>query len=291
MSPTRENRIRRVAFTLVELLVVIGVIALLMAILLPALSRARRSARQLRAMSDLRQMLIGYTQYHVEHRGALLWGYTPPTVNGIPITVTDPRSGHAFGMPVADRYPWRLAPYCSDVWAILHAHGEVPPLPRASDSPAEALGKAYTLSLNPTFGINSVYVGGHAGGVFRGFDGPSGDAPNAGAHVAFRASEVRQSSTLIVFAESQARNAPMADPESGLHFVTPPRAAGQRWKVEGGKIVITSGMITGVPQGRFGSRAVVGFFDGHVEARLPAELEDMRLWAPRADREDYDFDR
>jgi prepilin-type N-terminal cleavage/methylation domain-containing protein/prepilin-type processing-associated H-X9-DG protein len=279
----------RRAFTLVELLVVIGIIALLIAILLPALASARRSARGLRSMSDLRQLLLGYTQYHIEHKGALLFGYTPPTVNGAPITVTDPRSGHVFAVPVADRYPWRLAPYCSDVWAILHSHDQVPPVPAAGDSPADAFNKAYTLSLNPTFGINSVYVGGHAGGVFKGFTGPAGDSPNFGAHVVFKANEVARPSRLIVFAESQARNAPFSNPETGLHFVTPPRAAGQRWKVAGGKFATTSGMITGVPQGRYGARTVVGFFDGHVEAVAPPDLEDMRLWANRADAADYDF--
>ena len=280
---------RRRAFTLVELLVVIGIIALLIAMLLPALGAARRSAREVKSLTGLRDMMLGYAMYHQEHRGAVMFGYPPSTVNGRPLTVDDPATGLTFGYPVSDRYPWRLLKYVGNVWEIVNSHGDVPPAPERTDPPSVAFMKAYTLSINPTYGINVVYVGGQQGPIYQGFAGPNGDSPNTGKHVVFRATEVKRPTELIVFADCKALNAGGAG-QSGLHYLTPPRANGQNWRVVNGQIEsLRPGMVQGIPRGWYSARVMVAFFDGHVEAKLPGDLEDMRLWANRADRADYDF--
>ena len=60
------------AFTLVELLVVVGIIAILIAILMPALGRARENARRVQCMSNMRQLAIGWTAYAQEKKGRLM---------------------------------------------------------------------------------------------------------------------------------------------------------------------------------------------------------------------------
>lgn len=64
----RLARDRR-AFTLVELLVVIGIIALLIGILLPSLSRAREQANSAACLSNLRQLGMAMVQYTNENKG------------------------------------------------------------------------------------------------------------------------------------------------------------------------------------------------------------------------------
>jgi len=65
---------RGVGFTLVELLVVIGVIAILIGLLLPSLAKARKQSLQVKCLSNLKQVGTYLTIYLNDNNG---WVYPP----------------------------------------------------------------------------------------------------------------------------------------------------------------------------------------------------------------------
>ena len=73
MKSSTDRTLRR-AFTLVELLVVIGIIALLIAIMMPALQAARKQAQRAQCESNMHQVGVALAIYSNEWRG---WLYPP----------------------------------------------------------------------------------------------------------------------------------------------------------------------------------------------------------------------
>ena len=68
---TRHCEIKKVGFTLIELLVVIAIIALLLAILVPALSRAKEKVKLLMCVSNCRQLVLAEGLYALDNNGKL----------------------------------------------------------------------------------------------------------------------------------------------------------------------------------------------------------------------------
>src|SRR5688500_14076543 len=75
-GPVRHpRRGRSRAFTLLELLVVIGLIALLIALLIPLLSGVAARGRDLKCQTNLRSIMQAVHAYAAENKGAMPWGF------------------------------------------------------------------------------------------------------------------------------------------------------------------------------------------------------------------------
>lgn len=84
MSDRRFPARLHVGFTLVELLVVIGIIAILISILLPALNHARKKAQAVNCASNMRQIYLACLMFSQDNKGHLPRPHTVPEQSNVP---------------------------------------------------------------------------------------------------------------------------------------------------------------------------------------------------------------
>lgn len=94
----------RCGFTLVELLVVIGIIAVLIAILLPVLGKVRGAANRVKCGSNLRQMGVAAHNFAANHKGLFPRGFVTGSGNTLPSYFEDAEASINPLMPYMEPY-------------------------------------------------------------------------------------------------------------------------------------------------------------------------------------------
>jgi prepilin-type N-terminal cleavage/methylation domain-containing protein len=119
MRGKRGNQIG--GFTLIELLVVIAIIALLMAILMPALSRARKQGKRSVCMSNMKQLILAWTAYAETYDGKIVnGGQAPPPCNQTNYAKTETYWCTGFPTTAIPGYDWN--------WSTTNFCGQYLPL-------------------------------------------------------------------------------------------------------------------------------------------------------------------
>lgn len=264
-------------FTLVELLVVIGIIAVLIGVLLPVLGRAREHAAMLRELSACRELLTAYSKYHQENRGSLIPGH----IFDSKIRVYDNFGRVEVTGEQVQRWPWRLigaSRYTPKGSLIIGERADALSDPSLLSKTEYAVNYQYMVSLTPTFGLNFYGLGGDLS-LSNGRWVPS----TATRYCVRKANQVTQVSNRIVFAS--ARGMGIEGVAEGYWKLVPPQGFpyeyGTAWSPDSFRAQ-KAPEAWGYVHPRWRGKAVVGFFDGHCEAMALNDMRDIRRWIEAA---------
>lgn len=284
--PTRTTRWAR-GFTLIELLVVIATVGVLIGILVPALSIARNSAKTVRELAAGQQLMVAYGLYADDNKAELLPGYPPdswvsltPAPGSPSLTVYDDANQRVTG-PEARRYPWRMIPFLDNTFAALYKDEKI--LKGYRD-----LGKAeyhYLVSLSPSFGLNSTFVGGDSDRLGWNKAAQSVYGPFA----ITRLDQTLFPTKLISFASGRGPGID-GDATEGFFRIDAPSLRVRQWSVtptwnDPGALPASYGNVSY----RHAGRSVVMTMDSHAELLKYAALDDMRRWANTATAPDWNI--
>ncbi len=306
----------RRAFTLMELLIVVAVIALLVGIVAVTLRGVRGAASRTNSLSALRQMAMGYSLYSQDNNGRLLPGYLSLALLNDPIHFDLLRISLGGGSELADEdkqsYVWRLAPYVDDSWQTFFEEADAGAMARFTAEYRRMADPNEThtpglISELPSFGLNSIFVGGDA--VHGGVENQNPWDGSLPAIAATRLSQVVNPTRLIVFAPA-ATAAASSDAvyddiavgfcEIRAPYVNLDLAADtwrtQQWFIGAGGLVTQAVMGTfgdppggGLPIARTAKDVLSGgmepmpvvHLDGSTAVQPIVELsKDMRYWNP-----------
>lgn len=303
---------RQRGFTIVELLVTIGVITILAGILLPALSGVQRRAAKSEEANRLRQVGVAWNLYSISNQDHALPGYLTQGVLDhwdvqyeLPVKRLNTIGGGVQTMeyvePVdAGPWTWRLLSYLDYNQETVLGHRNYADMSPESmcdyTNESQELEDLYgytglykrrptEVAFLPTFSYNAIYIGGwwqmDTGG--QDIARPRYATRNV---VCRSPSQIRNTTDMVVFCTGAEKPvgsySELRNEEPGSHYVVPPILANERiWQQDttiGSPEIIEVEREDPVPLGRYTGAVSVLFGDLRVEATEPGNLDNQRHW-------------
>ncbi len=280
----RLSKKKGAGFTLVEVLVSVGIVGCLAGLSAVAVQSASRQSRQAEDIAAARRTVLAYLTASAENNNILPKGrFTAEEAPDVLLPDGSSLLRKAGQRVVIQRYPWHLAPYLD--WKVestfltwvnrkdfRKSQGAMSAIPGLASSQYY-----YALSVGPAFGQNAYGVGGYE---------------NAGStEVATRLASVPRPSQLIAFASA------CDSTMNGYSYVEPPISTQNQYFMDGStsatEIRWSNAEYKKSAASSFGyialnhsKHAVVAFLDGHVGLLSLEELRDSRLWSRIAQEKD-----
>lgn len=252
------------AFTIVELLIVISIIALLAALLAPALGKARQNAKQLNELTGARGSIQAYVGQALSRDGVLLDGYASPAAS------VGPSGNPIFGEP-AKRYPWRLVEHIDQgIAGTILVNEQAAALGVRPEGFSE-WGWWYSVSVSPSFGLNYQNVGGRG-------ENPLFNMPGT----IFNTDEAVSPSRLLIFASARQNTLTPGVYSSGFFRITAPNDRVYPWASAAAYTYEGGAELTGNVDPRWNGYAVAANLDGSAGMYDLDTLRDMTRWNNRA---------
>lgn len=286
------NARQRRGFTLVEVLVTIGIIALLLGILLVGLRGVLGTASRTQELSNLRQVYYGWQMYSSSNEEYLLPGYLDD--NTQELWAVEYKDARGDEVPRADArgWAWRLAGYVDNSFEVLCGY--------RTDFDKELTAVPVNLvASEPAFGYNAYYMGGWwespspTGPAAMKFDNLA--APFNSGIIARTQGSVARPDTQVLFMSSSQRDAGQYKNKdnrvvAGAHWVSPPFLGNTAvWEPTVGGGAAMEVLVNGqaVPINRYNDSFAALAADGSTMALSLFELADMRRWVSAADKRDW----
>ncbi len=316
---------RHRAFTLLELIISMAIIAILLTLVIAPLHRIQNSANRTDSLGALRQMALAYASYSADHRQRLMPGYVDSSLMAMGEMFEGLSAKLPTGEPLSaddtQAYVWRLAPYLDGAWETMFVDYHDNQLrsrldqefrcgilgPGTASEPCDLADAPLLIADIPSFGMNSIFVGGDSfhGGMLVKARNPWTPALGLEDEIlaATRLSEVRNPATLIVFGA-----AARADPSGGDETYASEERLGyvelrapltifnssastwtnRQWEV-GKNLALERTPVsyagpTGLPVARWGAdKLPVAHLDASTAVEEISTLSsDMRRWSPFA---------